>query len=270
MSTDFFRPSPDGSRSGIQSVEVGLRLLTALTASNGAMSLSALAAAADMSPSQAHKYLTSFMRVGLVRQHNSSGLYDLGRFALELGLGAMRRLDVIESSYPVMRQLSESIDETLSLTVWNRFGATIVRLVENSRPVVVTVRLGAVLDVLTSSNGRVFLAWLDRAATASAVARELADKNGPAARAGIRSIDDVNRIADEVTARGLAEVQGLLVPGITGLSAPIFGPAGLVAGLTVVGTVGGFDTSDNGRAARALREAATELSRELGGSRSLP
>ena len=55
-----------GERTGIQSIEVGLPLLVALTDAAGPMTLTDLAGAADMTPSKAHKYLASFVRVGLV------------------------------------------------------------------------------------------------------------------------------------------------------------------------------------------------------------
>ena len=48
-----------------------------------------------MPAAKAHRYLASFMPAGLIEQHPESGRYDLGPFALELGLGlaAMARLD---------------------------------------------------------------------------------------------------------------------------------------------------------------------------------
>ena len=57
-----------GQRKGIQSLEHGARLLEALVKSRKAMPLKTLAAMAGMSASMAHRYLTSFIRTGLVEQ----------------------------------------------------------------------------------------------------------------------------------------------------------------------------------------------------------
>ena len=69
-------------RKGIQSVEHGAKLLEALINSRKALPLKTLAAAAGMSASMAHRYLTSFIRADLVEQDRLSGHYDLGTLAL--------------------------------------------------------------------------------------------------------------------------------------------------------------------------------------------
>jgi DNA-binding IclR family transcriptional regulator len=53
---------------------------------------------AGMSASKAHFYMVSFKRVGLVTRHEVTGHYALGRYALDLGLSALRRLDLVEIS----------------------------------------------------------------------------------------------------------------------------------------------------------------------------
>src|SRR6186713_1820169 len=80
---------------GIQAVETGGRLLEALCASSNPVELRTLAVAAGMSPSVTHAYLTSFGRIGLVRQDQTSKRYCLGPFALELGLCELQSLDPI-------------------------------------------------------------------------------------------------------------------------------------------------------------------------------
>lgn len=257
------RATPE-DRTGVQSIEVGMPLLTALAHRGAATSLTALAAGVGMSASKAHKYLISFARIGLVRQEGLNGLYDLGPVALELGLAALRRIDVVELALGPMQALSSRLDETVTLTIWSPRGPTTVRVVENGRPVAVTVKLGGVLPLLTSSNGRVFLAWLDPPQTKELVHAELADRHGPANQAGLRSRSDVDVLARDVRSRGVAEVHGLVVPGIFAYSAPVWGPSGLAAAITVVGIIGG-DRTDDQSGPSLLVEAAQSLSRQIGG-----
>src|SRR5258706_93112 len=73
---------PAKSPPGIQSVEVGGRLLRALIGSAGAMNLTPLAKAAKMPATKARRYLVSFIRLGLVAQDPQSGKYNLGPLAL--------------------------------------------------------------------------------------------------------------------------------------------------------------------------------------------
>jgi hypothetical protein len=94
-------------RQGIQSIEVGTRLLRALAANGRAMMLRDIARNAGMPAAKAHRYLVSFMRMGLVEQDANTGRYDLGEFALELGLASLARLDPVRLAGPVLDDLCE-------------------------------------------------------------------------------------------------------------------------------------------------------------------
>ena len=51
-----------------------------------------LAREAGMTPAKAHPYLASFSRIGLIEQDETTGRYEIGALALELGLISLRRL----------------------------------------------------------------------------------------------------------------------------------------------------------------------------------
>jgi DNA-binding IclR family transcriptional regulator len=53
------------------------------------------------------------MRMGLVEQDANTGRYDLGEFALELGLASLARLDPVRLAGPVLDDLCERIGETV-------------------------------------------------------------------------------------------------------------------------------------------------------------
>ena len=198
---------------GIQSVEVSAALLRALAETFGPMTLTSLArAGAGSSLSKAHKYLASFIRIGLVRQDSVSGRYMLGRFAAELGFAAMRNIDVVEIAQETLDSLRDRLDTTAALSVWGSQGPTVVRKALNLQPVSLLVQLGTVTPLLTSSTGRVFAAYLDRRKTKSMIERELADRKGAAARSGLRSVADVDKLLAKVKKDGVAVAVGLMHP----------------------------------------------------------
>src|SRR5262245_29841347 len=90
------KPSPTASqrRRGIQSVDVGFRVLAALAAEPEAAALGAIAKRAALSPSQAHRYLASLIASGMAVQNAASGRYELGPQAIQIGLAALARTDV--------------------------------------------------------------------------------------------------------------------------------------------------------------------------------
>src|ERR1700674_4450398 len=88
-------PRRPKAQQGIQTIEGGAKILQALAQAPRPQMLRDLAAAAQMPAAKAHRYLVSFVRMGLVEQQAQTGLYDLGAFALELGLSAVARLEPV-------------------------------------------------------------------------------------------------------------------------------------------------------------------------------
>jgi DNA-binding IclR family transcriptional regulator len=105
-------------RQGIQSIEVGTRLLRVLARNGRSMMLRDVARNAGMPAAKARRYLVSFMRMGLVEQDANTGRYDLGEFALELGLASLARLDPVRAAGPVLDDFCERIGETVALAMW--------------------------------------------------------------------------------------------------------------------------------------------------------
>ena len=250
----------DGQRS-IQSVELGFRLIRCLEEAPGPLGLKELSAAAGMAASKAHLYLVSFRRAGLVQQESENGRYTLGPYALQLGLSAMRKLDVPRLSRDVLRALSEDTGEASYLAVWGNRGPCIIQRVDGPRPLPMSVQVGYILPTVPTATGRVFLSYLPRAVTAAIVAEERAE-----AREGIDfSEAAISRIIEETRARELARTDGLLNIGWTALSSPILTHDGSIVGaMTLIGPNSAMDASLTGRVAKRLLAAAREVSTEMG------
>ena len=92
------------TRRGVQSVDVGGRLLNALCEYRYPVRLKELAAASDMPPAKAHRYITSLVRIGLAVQDERTGLYSLGPLALRLGLIAIERNDIVSKAGILLRK----------------------------------------------------------------------------------------------------------------------------------------------------------------------
>ncbi len=250
---------------GIQSIEIGTSLLRALVRAKGSLTLTALAGAVGMPPGKAHKYLASFVRSGLVAQHETGGRYDLGPFALELGLAAMRRIEVVDLAQAALDDLRDRLGTTVSMAVWANHGPTIVRLAETPGIMSLTIRIGTVMPLLTSSFGRIFAAFLDRRLTQESMQAEIADPAGLAARSGLRSLADIEALLGEFRTHRMSVATNLVDPGRAALAAPVFDHINrIVAAIAVIGVQGRLDVAWDGRPARELAIAASKLSQRLG------
>lgn len=248
---------------GIQSIDVGGRLLHALTRSDGAMMLKELAEAADMPAAKAHAYLVSFCRLGLMEQDAASGRYDLGPLALELGLASLNRLDAVKIATQEMAALSARTGQSTAIAVWGNYGPTIVRFEQSVRPIHVNMRTGTVMQLNQTATGLVFAAYVTAAQIETALAATTPDA---APREAIRrNLTDLAGALANVRERGLARAQGNPVPGINAFSSPVFDHTGEIAlALTALGPAAEFDSNWTSAIALDVRLTANAISERLG------
>lgn len=248
---------------GVQSLEIGMSILRAMVRGQRSMMLKDIAAAADMPPSKAHRYLVSLIRAGLVEQDPMTSRYDIGPFALNIGLVAIDRLDRIRLGLAAIAELRDQINETTALSVWGDGGPVIVRWERPRRPITVNVVTGTALDPLNSASGRVFTAWLPKETSNRLIERCLKEGKLPPE---LRSRTAVEALLAKVRADGYAAVSGYhSVAGVEALAAPVFNFKNeITLAMLVVGVTGMFDLDPQGPVVTALKRAAGELSMRLG------
>jgi DNA-binding IclR family transcriptional regulator len=248
-------------RQGIQSVEVGMSLLRVLSRAAGPQMLKDLAAAAHMPAAKAHRYLVSLTRMGLVEQQAESGLYDLGPFALDLGLSALARLEPVTVAAAWLPALRAETGQTVALAVWANQGPTIVRWLGADTPVSASLRVGSVMPLTRSATGQAFLAFLPRPMTERWLKAELADN----ARNGIApsTPQQLEQLVATARRQGFARTSDF-IPGIAGIAAPVRDHAGEMAlALVALGYSKPFEGAAERITAAVLRNAQA-LSGRLG------
>lgn len=248
---------------GINSVEVGVRVLNVLAQSDGPLALKEISRQSGLSPSQTHRYLASLIRQQMVVQDAMTGRYDLGRAAVRIGLAALNRLEPVRVAEEALDTLAEQIPETAMCAIWGETGPVAVRWKRGSRLLFASVGLGTTFPLLNSTTGRLFLAFMPTAATRSTLEAELAQAK---AIGHDHAPEEIKRIITEILENGFAWARDHLAPGIWAASAPVFDSQGqLVAGLTIIGAVD--DPSQAQRASvKALVAAARDASERLGAS----
>ncbi len=214
--------APDGTRDrqGIQSVEIAMKVLLAIEAGAGPMTLSHIAAASRMQPSKVHRYLVSLSRVGLVAQSPTSGLYDLGPSMRRLGSEALRRMDEVSVTSEHLPGLRDRTRHSVNLAVWGDLGPVIVRWDYGAYALPITVRVGATMPLLASAVGQVFLAHLPETLTAPVLDAQHAPEDPS-------PLDpcEIEQLKASVRANGLAYTSGGVIPGLASVAAPIFAAA---------------------------------------------
>lgn len=250
---------------GIQSIDVGFRLIAALLEARQPIALKDLAAAADMSPSKAHNYVVSFRRVRMIAQDAETGRYMLGPMAVDLGLSYLARRDglsVCERAIGIIRERGV-LTGGLFVSIWSEKGPVIVIRDEGLSGVPYDLRVGHHSSPVYTATGRAFLAFLPRSVTAPVVAAAQSETVSPwGGEARALSDAELDAELERVRRIGVAVVSDLRIPGMTGMSVPVLDHrGGLDAVMTLIGVTGSFDTRPDGAVATELRHAVDTASR---------
>lgn len=250
-------------RRGIQSIEVGFALIRELSNAQGKLPLKVLATKADMSPSKAHLYLVSFIRLGLVVQDPVTARYGLGPAAIQLGIAAINQLNVVDIAHNHLEAFLESTGASVSLSIWGNRGPTIIFRLDGRLPVPMSVRVGFVLPLLSTATGRIFMAYLPEREWRGIANAEEAVAPGRLARV----LQKVAACRND----GIALTDSETHEGFFGVSAPVFSSDNtLSAAVTAMGLSAHVDLRPNGPVALAIRDAARRISRDLGAARDEP
>ena len=221
-------------RTGVKAVESAGRILEVLARAQKPVAVRELATGGRMSPGKAHRYLASLVTSGLARQDPDTRRYSLGPLATQLGLAALSSYQPLRDAMLLQRELRSRLDETLVLSVWGTQGPTIVHVEESSQPIIMTMRIGAVLPMLATATGMVFAAFLPRHFTEPFIAASL--QANERLNVFARDSASIEQLINQVREQGYAHNEGHLMPGVSALAFPLIDrTANLIAVIAVMG-----------------------------------
>lgn len=209
-----------------------MKLLDALAAEPGSVSLKDLARSTGLHPSTAHRILNDMVIGRFVDRGEPAGTYRLGMRLLELGNVVKARLSVREVALEPMRELHRATGQAVNLSVRQGDEIVYVERAYSERSGMQVVRaIGGRAPLHLTSSGKLFLAHDD-----ARVVRAYATRTGLAGHTK-NSITDVARLERElslVKSRNYARDNEELELGVRCIAAPIRDDSGqIIAGLSV-------------------------------------
>lgn len=241
---------------GIQSIEVGMYILKKIAEAGKPLFISEIAILCETSKSKLHRYLTSFMRTGMLAK-NQDAKYILGTEILRLGLKASQKLNIKDIAAPHLMDIKETLNETTALAIWGENGPFFVSWEENNRAVNIGIKVGSQVSITKSATGRTFAAFSPHKIAEWKISEEL-DKSSI-------NQEQFQNIIEFIKKNGYSYVNSTLIPGINAIASPIFDrSAKLVAVLSVVGLENTLDTSESSQAVQIIKERSAMISQLLG------
>ncbi|WP_069300315.1 IclR family transcriptional regulator [Neptunicoccus sediminis] len=260
---------PKSSRSepasrGVQSIETGGRILRELANAQGPIKLRDLAELMNVAPAQLHPYLVSFRAMEMVEQ-TARGTYQLGPFALHIGLARLRGQNAYRDTIARVGDLVDSLGLMVTVAVWGAQGPTITYVQEYAARVHANVQVGGVYNMTVTATGRAFGAFLPDSMTSPVIKREMADEDFR--RRALFEVDEAayQRAVADTRAAGYAITQDMPIPGVSAVAAPVFDHTGaLQLCVTAIGPTGMIDLDPKGETTTKLLAFTRKLSRDFG------
>ena len=249
-------------RRGIQSVEIAVRVLTALQRSTVALPLKDIAAGAGLTASAANNYLVSLVRTRLVQADVRSGYYKLGPGALSLGMSALQQIDGYEALRREVTALRDSTVRNAALAGWSDAGPVSLFKQDGEHRSAFEMRTG-VIPVTSTASGKVFLACLSTKATLPLVRKELAAAGDDPARA----VEVIAKARRDMKRDRYVAVTKAHPSGYVSIAAPVWNMNAEVRfAIGLMDAHGMLDTSRGGPHVAALLEASARASEFVGDS----
>ena len=151
------RSVKEGPSYPISSVDNALRIVLMLR-DQPRVRLSGIAASLEIAPSTAHRLLAMLGHHGFVRQEEGLSTYVAGPALLDLGLAAVRNLDIRTYARPILDDLARKTDETVHLAQLEGDKVRYLAAAESDRPLRVADRTGQLLPAHRTATGKALLA----------------------------------------------------------------------------------------------------------------
>lgn len=208
------------------------------------ISASIVAAELGINNATAHRFLLTLEETGALVSYRR-GHFCLGPMTQELGQIAEATNQIAAHIRPIIRALARDLNESVMVCRLGRLGPTCIAVAQAERPITVNISVGTVLPMVSSAQGKLWLASMDPQDRSSWL--KSSAPNAPI---------DLEQILAEGFARNLGDNE----PDIGALAVPIWGDKGNVAlTLSTFGMLSRFDDAMLERALPGLIATAKQI-----------
>jgi DNA-binding IclR family transcriptional regulator len=241
----------------VRAVERAMQILSAFDGEHTDRGISEVAQAIGLHKATTHRIMMTLLNGGFLERADDGERFCLGLRVVELGLGALRRLDVRRAAFPYMEQLVGRFQETCDLGIFDRGWVLYVEVVHSEHSLTIAARVGRRLPAHCTASGRVFLAFLPSEVTEPIL-------NAPLMACTAKTVTSPDRLREELEItrqRGYALDDEEFEAGIRAVAAPVRDIDGnVIAALSMPGPTNRMTPARIPEIAQALVEAANAVS----------
>jgi IclR family pca regulon transcriptional regulator len=250
----------------VRSVEKAFDVLLAFTPDKPKLTVSQIAAVADVTRASARRFLLTLTDLGYLRADGSH--FELTPRSLDVGRSFLANLALPEIAEPHLKSLATELNETTSLCVLDGTDVVYVACVPSPRLLTVSITVGTRFPAWATSMGRVLLGGLTPAELKAYY------DSVQLQRFTERSVGTLAELRAEVDAahdRGWSMVSQELEEGLRGVAVPVWRGNQVVAAVNVSLQTHRAPKEDIEKTVvPLLRRAARQIGNDYGGRSNAP
>ena len=254
----------EGARGGaVQSVDRAMLLLEALGEDEEGYRLTDLAIRTGLSPSTAHRLLTTLEKRRFVAFDQSDNMWHIGRQSFAIGSAFIRRRNFVAPALPFLRRLRDLTHETANLGIVDDGEVIVLTQVESREIMRAITRVGGRVPMVTSGIGKAILATYADEEVVAIIQRHGMKRLTPKSvvRAG-----ELRDALETVRRDGYAIDDQEFLMGLRCVAAVVYNDqAEALAGISVSGLASRVPQERVPELGRLVRDTARELTLALGG-----
>jgi DNA-binding IclR family transcriptional regulator len=239
-------------------LEKGIDIIEALADAESGLTVSEIAARLRRPMSELFRIIIVMQQRGWLQKDPATSRYSVTYHVLKLAHQSTPAHTLTAAAAPVMHELSVRIDQSCHLVIRSgNEGLVILRQENQRRHANLSVRMGAVIDLVTSCSGLVLLAHLD------AEERERVLPRGKLTAQLIAKLAQVRK-------RGYEQHRSPITPGVTDIGCPVFAFDGKIMASLTIPYLHVLDNSvplTVAQTRRLIEQAARRISQSLGWAR---
>jgi IclR family transcriptional regulator, KDG regulon repressor len=242
-------------------IQKTISLLDTFLDQNTPLSLDEMSRLTKMNKTTVRRIAVTLVKGGFLRQPEKRGKYALGMRFLDFTKAIKGNNPVMDTAAPHLFKLSQEVNETVALAIWDGESAVICQNIHPNHPLKVISNEGKIMGLHYTSLGKAIIAHLTDAQLKRLFPGELA-KSTPNS---ITDYDDLKNHLLIVKQRGVAIDDEEFAVGVRGVGAALKDGTGSVLGsISVLGPSVRLSRERLKECVNSVKRCAREISIELG------
>jgi IclR family transcriptional regulator, KDG regulon repressor len=248
----------------VKLLKKSIGVLDLFLANDGELSLEDMTKLSGMNKSTVRRIALSLMECGFIRQQRKRGKYGLGLKFLDYAQAVKKYNPLMDIAEPYLIEISQIIDETVSLAIWDGRICVICLSIHPNHPLKVTSYEGTMAGLHYNSIGKAILAEIPEEDLNTRLPKVLTRYT----QNTITDVNDLKRHLMNIRQEGVAvdDEEGFV--GIRGIGAALKnGDGNVVGALTVLGPSIRLTRERLRECVPIVKETAAKISQALGYAR---